>query len=213
MNLVPVILSNDKEDFNSMLAISKEFASYIQIDFMDGRFVPRKTLSPQEIKAADLFCEFEAHLMVDEPLDYIQDLKRAGAKRVIFHIEPVREPLQVIKDIYKLDMLPGIAVKPFTSVYPAKMFLQEIETLLLLAVDPGRDKNKFFPQVTNKLEYLDSYRHLRVGIDGGVTRYNVNKIMDERVDYVCAGQSIFQANDAAENFKALNKLIESSSNH
>lgn len=208
MDLVPVLLAADEQEFDRKLEMARSYTSYIQIDFMDGLFVPQTTIGPEKLLGKELKCEFEAHMMVADPLIYLAALKDASAKRIIFHIESVKDPMRVIGGIRNMGVLPGVAINPFTSVYPVKALLPEIETLLLLAVDPQATDSKFYPEITNKLEFLDSVPGLRVGIDGGIKRSNIKKVLDNKVNYVCAGSAIFDKGDPYQNYLSLKEAIK-----
>lgn len=208
MDIVPVILADNIEEFDRKLELAKNCSTYIQIDFMDGKFTPKKSILPADLSQIRSDCEFEAHLMVSEPVEHLDALKAASIKRVIFHVEPVGDPFAVVEKIKNEGMLPGIAVSPLTSVYPVRTILNDIDTLLLLAVDPQIENPKFYPEVTNKLDFLDSFTDLRIGIDGGIKRSNIKKILDKRVRYVCAGSAIFDSGDPYSNYSSLKHAIQ-----
>jgi ribulose-phosphate 3-epimerase len=209
VSVVPAILTEDPTTLEKMLRQVESFTDYVQIDIMDGEFVPSKSISWKHI--ADLFVKlkWEAHLMVAHPGEYIESFKQAGADRIIFHYESVGSAQQLISRIRDLGLKVGLAINPDTSVPAIASCINEIDSVLLLTVTPGFYGSKFIPEVMDKVVEI---RHIRpeieIGVDGGVKEGNIKEIASAGVDYICVGSAIFLQPDPAASYRHLQSLIQ-----
>jgi ribulose-phosphate 3-epimerase len=182
-------------------------ADFVHIDVMDGCFCPQLTVGPQVIAALKTALPKDVHLMIDEPLEKVRAYVDAGASTLTFHVESTRHPhrvLQVLGDSVKR----GIALNPGTPVGAIEPLLDDIEQVLVLAVNPGWGGQRFAPGIERKLaaarELIErSGRPIKLGVDGGVTRDNARAIAAMGVDLIVAGSAVFDGGDAAANLTSL----------
>ena len=212
MRIVPAILTNTLDDFNEMIEIAGGFTDYVQVDLMDGAFVPSESISSDALKGLKFSLNVEAHLMVKRPKDYLSVLKSTGTKKVIFHFEAEANPQALIRSITDMGMEAGLAVNPETSVSQFEFLVPHIDSLLFLSVDPGFYGSPFIPEILNKIRsFRSQYSSLYVGIDGGISLENIKDVKAAGVDYACVGSRIFMQPDPGESYKAfLNRIDEDS---
>ncbi|MFC1865456.1 ribulose-phosphate 3-epimerase [Chloroflexota bacterium] len=211
--VVPAVLTDDAGALANMLHRAEAFADYLQIDIMDGIFVPSSSITAKQLLKLSIKTTWEAHLMVNHPQDYLEDFKSAGVERVIFHLEATKQPLEVFKLAGKLGLPVGLAVNPYTPVSAVLPFSAELCSLLFLSVNPGFYSNPFIPKVLDKIKQFRSLcPDVETGIDGGIKEDNIAMVAQTGVNYICVGSAIFMQADPAASYQRLSQLaVEASS--
>lgn len=182
-------------------------ADYVHIDVMDGCFCPQLTVGPPVIGALRTKLLKDVHLMVEEPLEKVRAYVDAGADLLTFHVEATRHPHRVLQALGG-SVKRGIALNPGTPVTAVEPLLDEVELVLVLAVNPGWGGQRFAPGTERRLaaarELIErSGRPVMLGVDGGVTRENIGSIAAMGVDLIVAGSAVFDGGDAAANLRQL----------
>ncbi len=143
--------------------------------------------------------------------DYIdlEEFKKAGARKIVFHYEATTEPDRVIRKIKKLGMKAGLAVNPETPVTAIKTLVKNLDSVLFLSVYPGFYGAKFIPDVLEKIvAFRKSYPKIEIGIDGGVKENNIAQIARTGVNVIYVGSAIFLQPDPAGSYRLLKKLAK-----
>jgi ribulose-phosphate 3-epimerase len=214
MKIVPALLAEKFDVFLTELKNAETFAGYVQIDLMDGVFVQTKSFPPEDLSRLDTILKFEIHLMVADPLGYLEAVRNAGLRRVLFHIEASADPLEVVKAVEERGLDAGIALRPDTTLDRIKRAEEKVGTLLFLTVDPGRYGSPFRPEVLKKVaEARRRYPEKAIAVDGGVSLDNLNRFYDIGVDRVCVGSRIFAHGDPAENYGLFLKKLKELETH
>jgi ribulose-phosphate 3-epimerase len=174
---------------------------------MDGCFCPQLTVGPPVIAALRTRLRKDVHLMIEDPLDKVGAYVDAGADMLTFHVEATRHPHRVLRALGS-SVTRGIAVNPGTPIEVLEPLLDDVELVLVLAVNPGWGGQRFAPNTGRRLaavrELIDhSGRSVMVGVDGGVTRENVGSIAAMGVDLIVAGSAVFDGGDAVSNLRHL----------
>jgi len=182
-------------------------ADFVHIDVMDGCFCPQLTVGPPVIAALKTPLRKDVHLMVDEPLEKVRAYVDAGASIVTFHVESTRHPHRVLQ-VLGSSVTRGIALNPGTPASAIEPLLDDVELVLILAVNPGWAGQKFAPATERKLaaarELIErSGRRVTLAVDGGITRDNAGAIAAMGVDMIVAGSAVFDGGDAAANLGRL----------
>ena len=174
---------------------------YLHVDVMDGHFVPNISYGAPIMKSLrkvnGMF--FDTHLMISEPLRYIEDFVKAGADRITFHLESESDPMEVIEKIKSFGVLPAIAIKPKTPFEKVVPYLPFIEMVLVMTVEPGFGGQSFMadmmPKVTALRQEIDR-RGLTVSIqvDGGIGAATAPIAAAAGADVAVMGSAVF--NDA-----------------
>jgi ribulose-phosphate 3-epimerase len=210
MEIVPAILAETFDDCLRMLRQAESFTKYVQIDVMDGRFVPSKSFPLEDIHRIDTSLFFEIHLMVQNPLAQITSVHHPQLKKVIFHFESDVNPMDCINQIKERKMIPGMAINPETQIDQFREVSENVDTLLFLTVDPGAYGSPFKPEVLGKIEKVRKiFPNKIISVDGGISLDNLKLFMDLAVDTVCVGSRIFLKGTPEENYmKFVNKIKE-----
>ncbi|MFH0772039.1 MAG: ribulose-phosphate 3-epimerase [Candidatus Omnitrophota bacterium] len=208
MKIVPAILTDKPEELRKMIACAQEFCDLAQIDIMDGKFVPSRSIPAEDLSGIKTSLRLEIHLMVEEPTRYLELFKRAGAERIVFHYESKEDAAEVIRKIRALGLGAGIAINPQTSVVEVRRFLKDVDLILLLSVNPGFYGSKFMPEVCDKAKELkDNKGELIVAMDGGLKKDNILMIRDAGVDIACVGSGIFGGENPIQNYRSLLEML------
>ena len=206
--IVPAILTDDPKALRVMARQAAGFADFVQIDIMDGEFVPSHSVTWRQLAATELNFTWEAHLMVTHPEEQLAGFKQAGASRIVFHYEATPSPKEAIRLIRNLGLEAGLAVNPETPVSAFLPLADKVDAVLFLSVNPGFYGAEFIPSVLDKIKEFRKLRpEIETGIDGGVKEANIAAIAKTGVSYICVGSAIFRAPDPAASFRKLQRLV------
>lgn len=205
------IISADLLNLGSQVsALEKAGMRMLHIDVMDGCFVPQMTVGPPFIKALKTSLWKDAHLMIQDPLTKVADYVAAGADLITVHLESDTHIHRVLQQIRlaaaaaSRDVIRGIALNPGTPLETLEPLLDELEMVLLLAINPGWSGQRLQASSQNRLvrlkEMIASHGKLILtAIDGGITRENIQEVGRWRADLVISGSAIFERGAIAEN--------------
>jgi ribulose-phosphate 3-epimerase len=208
--VVPAILTDSPSTLVKMIRQTELFTDFVQLDIMDGKFVPSKSVKCSDMVAVKPRLRWEAHLMVVKPEEYLDEYKKAGAEKIVFHYEATTTPLFVIHSIKKLGLKAGLAVNPETPNSAFTSLMKEADSVLYLAVHPGFYGAKFIPDTLAKVRDLrKAYPRMEIGLDGGVKENNIKEITIAGVDVIYVGSAISLQPDPAAAFKKLTALAQS----
>jgi ribulose-phosphate 3-epimerase len=195
----------------------------VHIDVMDGVFCPMTTVGPPFIKAIRTPLLKDVHLMIHEPLEKVGDYVAAGADMVTFHVEGASHPHRVLRVLGGMTnandpdrgIIRGAAIDPGTPVSAFEPLLDELEYLLLLAVDPGWGGQRFIASterrfVETKALVERSGRPIAIGIDGGITADNVASVAALGPNVIVTGSAVFDGKDAPANARRMLELAGAS---
>ncbi len=209
--IVPAVLTEDPAALVSMLKQAAAFTDWVQIDVMDGVFVPSTSITATDIGTAMVKTEWEAHLMVCNPEMYLDEFHSAGAKRIVVHYEAVKDTAaEVIGNIKSMGMQAGLAVNPETRISElGPNLVKRLDSVLFLSVHPGFYGAKFIPEVLGKIGlFRSSYPEIIIGIDGGIKSSNIIEVSRCGVNEICVGSAVFSQPDPAASFRELTRLAK-----
>ena len=198
--LSPSILSADFAKIGEDVARAAEAGSeYIHIDVMDGAFVPNISFGMPVIKAIRPMTDkvFDVHLMIEEPVRYIQEFVEAGADMITVHVEACKHLHRTIQVIKSFGIKAGVVLNPATSLSTIEEILPEVDMVLLMSVNPGFGGQKYIETTTDKvrrLRQMITERNLNVDIevDGGVTQDNVGMLIEAGANIFVAGSAVYK---------------------
>jgi ribulose-phosphate 3-epimerase len=210
--LVPSILENTKEKF--LITYQKEIklpgVNRIQVDFGDGKFVPNTILPISEIDVLDETIHWEAHLMIQEPMDFL-DYKISGFKTIIIHYEAyqneeaVKQAIKVIKDT---GLLPALCIKNETPVTVLEGFFSEVKHFQLMSVVPGFQGTSFLENTYERILLLRKLnKYAIIEVDGGINETNIEKVAKAGADLIILGAVITKVENMQVTWENLNKKI------
>lgn len=216
MKLAPSILS---ANFASLLEDCKKVeragCEYLHLDVMDGHFVPNITFGPQIIKSIrkDIDMVFDAHLMIENPDQYIGALADAGVDIITVHQEACRHLHRTIQNIKSHNIKAGVVLNPATPVETIKHVLADLDMVLLMSVNPGFGGQKFIDETVNKIKELkrmieEKNLNVEIEVDGGVNKDNIAMLVEAGADVLVAGSAIFAKDDIDQAVKDLRSSVE-----
>ncbi|MBQ8758207.1 MAG: ribulose-phosphate 3-epimerase [Clostridia bacterium] len=185
--------------------ITKAGAEYVHLDVMDGVFVPNISFGIPLVEAARKVTEavLDVHLMIVEPEKYIEQFAKAGADIIVFHYEATNNHQEVIDKIHSLGKKAGMSIKPATPTFVLEPFMNSLDLVLVMSVEPGFGGQKLIPETIEKVAQVKEMRQvlgaeLEIEIDGGITSENAHLAKEAGVDVIVAGSAVFKAENPAE---------------
>lgn len=190
--------------------LNNSTTNYIHIDVMDGKFVEDTQINTIEkitTLANTSDKQLDIHLMVENPLEYIQKLDNKNIKYIIFHLEIQEDIKMLIQEIKAKGYLPGIAINPETNIEKLIPYLNQIDLILIMSVKPGRGGQKFIPTTVDKIAKLkqiiqENKLNILIEVDGGINDQTIKDV--KNIDIAVAGSYIIKSPDYN---KAIKKLL------
>lgn len=207
IHIAPSILSADFGHLQDEVASVEDHADWLQLDVMDGHFVPNLSFGAPVAKWIKTKLPLDIHLMVANPAKRIAEFQAIGAKHITFHAEAVTETADrraLLQAIRSTGATAGIALNPETPVSAISDIVAEVDLVLVMSVHPGFGGQTFIPKVLKKIETLRAaHPSLMIQIDGGIDESSAARARAAGADNLVAGSSIFSASDRADAIRKL----------
>lgn len=191
---------NSSDRIESVINLNRTNTSYIHVDVMDGKFVDDNQFSVKEIKAVNLVTKYpmDVHLMVNDPLKYIEELSNLNISYVTFHLEIKKDKKKIISKIKELGYKVGISIKPDTDLGELVPYFSDIDMVLVMSVEPGKGGQKFLANTVKRIKELKrmivaSGYNIEIEVDGGINEDNIVKLND--VDIAVVGSYIVKSDN------------------
>lgn len=206
--IVPAILTDDLGDYKNKITVANSITDWIHIDISDGQFVPRQTISLQEIVAIHRLPAAEVHLMVNRPEQYFDDCLTVKAQTVLCHFESIGDHQRMINQARHKGLKVGLVFNPESSIDRVVQFDARVSVIQLMGVQPGYYGRPFIAETLDRLRALrPKIKHAMLAADGGVNLTNIAEVAATGVDRIVVGSGIFGADDPALAYGQLQQLI------
>ena len=197
--LAPSMLSADFTELGKEIrTIEENGAKYLHFDVMDGIFVPSISFGMPVLKsirpATSLVCD--AHLMITEPIRYVEDFAKAGADLITIHLEACEDVDATIMKIRECGCKVGVSIKPKTPVSALEPYLEKVDMILIMSVEPGFGGQKFIPSSLDKIAETKAKLDAKglsvdIQVDGGIYTHNVEEVIKAGANIIVAGSAVF----------------------
>lgn len=213
--LAPSMLSADFKILGKELqTVEKNGAKYIHFDVMDGMFVPSLSFGPsilQSIRPASTLVH-DVHLMIEEPIRYIEAFAKASADIITVHLEACKDIDATLAKIRQHGCKVGLSIKPKTPVSALESYLEKIDMILIMSVEPGFGGQKFIPSSLEKIAQCKKLLEEKglqkdIQVDGGIYTYNVEEVLKAGANVIVAGSAVFNG-DTAQNTKDMMEILK-----
>ncbi|MBI2063094.1 MAG: ribulose-phosphate 3-epimerase [Candidatus Yanofskybacteria bacterium] len=210
IEIIPAILVKNREELLEKIAAMEAHAERVHLDIADGIFVPNMTiLGFEEMESLDTNLKFEVHLMVSKPENHIVRWLETPADKFIFHIEATNKSQEVIDAVKEADKTIGIALNPQTPIAKIEPFIDQIDFVHFMTVEPGFYGGKFVDTVIDKIkDFHFYYPDKTVEVDGGITPETAPKLIEAGVNMFVVGSYIWEGKDQAEAIKKLKEITK-----
>lgn len=209
VKIAPSLLAADSACFGKAVSdLETSGADFIHFDVMDGHFVPNITFGPKILQELKKYTSlpFDVHLMVTNPDECISWYADAGADLITFHIEASENPMQTLQIIKDRHLKSGITLKPSSDIQQIIPFIDYVDLILIMGVQPGFGGQKFYPDTPDRIKQtknLIADRSILLEVDGGVNFQNASLCVEVGADILVAGTAVFQNETLAENIASL----------
>ena len=199
VKIAPSILAANFEILEDEIkSVEEAGADYIHIDVMDGEFVHNKTPGLDMLRRSNASTDLilDTHLMVENPIDWIEDFSESDI--ITFHIESTDEEManKIIDELHEREIKVGISIKPGTSVEEVMPYIERVDMILVMTVEPGMGGQKLIPECLEKVRILREIApDIDIEVDGGINVDNIEMVKSAGANVIVAGTAVFSAND------------------
>ena len=204
--IIPAIIAKTQQEFEMRILKVKDFTNIIQLDFMDNKFVPNSSID-FDFKIPETSCQFEAHLMVACPKEWISRYGKM-VDTILVHYESTKNHKQIIDKVKDIGKKIGFVLNPETPVIKLSNILDRIDQVLIMTVNPGFYGSSFLPETIKKIKELRKQKpQINIEVDGGITPSTIHLVDKAGANMFVSGSYIVKADNVYESIENLkNKL-------
>lgn len=204
--IIPALIAKTQEELDDILSRIKDFASLLQLDIMDNRFVPNNSINFNFQVSRENY-HFEAHLMIENPENWVEK-HWEKVDTIIAHFEAVKNPEKLIKSVKSKKKKMAFAINPETDDDLIENYLHEIDQVLIMTVHPGFYGSKFLPETLDKIRRLRKLQpELDIEVDGGINPDTIEQVNEAGANMFVSGSYIVKADNILERINILKNKI------
>jgi len=204
--IIPAVIAKSQKEFKEKINKVKDFVDIIQLDFMDGEFVPNKSIN-FDFKIPSSDCEFEAHLMIQDPLKWVEKHYKK-VDTILVHFESCKDPQKVIDIAKKKVKRIGFVLNPETPIDYIQNFLDDIDQVLIMTVNPGFYGSPFLSEMIDKIKKLrKKCPNLDIEVDGGITDKTIGLVNGAGANLFVSGSYIVKSDNVKKAIENLYTII------
>ena len=210
LQIIPTILVKTFKEFQKTVKKIENDFEMAQIDVMDGKFVPNKTFADfKKIQSIKTPLQYELHLMVEEPIEYLYKAKNCkNIKKILFHYETLKNVYRLTWRIKKMDCQVGLVINPDTNIEDIKQYIRFLDCVMIMGVHPGFAGQKFLPDTIDHVKRLrETSKSIEIEVDGGVSDKNARNLADAGADILAVNTYLYSGNPTEQKEKLL-KLVK-----
>tara|TARA_B100000676_G_scaffold232361_1_gene231223 strand:- start:2881 stop:3504 length:624 start_codon:yes stop_codon:yes gene_type:complete len=205
VSIAPSMLGADFGKMRDAAELVAPYSSYLHMDVMDGHFVPNLTMGVDLVRALNGIAPLDVHLMITDPVDFIDDFYDAGAEIISVHVE-ANNPREALVKINEKDIKSGIAFNPSTPKEEIIPYLDIADMILVMSVEPGYCGQSFHENAIDRVKYFKTnYPNKIIEVDGGVSTENSAILSKNGADILVAGSAIFKSSDPIQTIAEMKK--------
>ncbi len=204
--IIPAIIATSQEEMEKRINKVKDYLSILQLDIMDGKFVPTNSLN-FDFKLPKTNCKYEAHLMINNPEEWIEKNHKI-ADVILVHIESCKEPEKIISIVKNRGKKIGFVLNPKTTIEKIRPYLDQIDEVLIMTVDPGYYGSPFLPETLDKVKELRSLKPgMNIEVDGGISQNTIKQAYQAGANLFVSGSYLQKSEDIKAAIKSLEKCF------
>lgn len=210
VKIIPAIIAKNYLSLKEKINLTEKFSpcSLMQIDIMNNTFVKNKTVNFATLKKIKTNLKFEFHFMINNPEKSIKKWLQLSPQNIYFHLETSNKINELIKLVKKNKIKIGLAINPETSVELLKPYLNSIDSVLLLSVNPGFYASPFQKNIYQKIKNLKKIApQMTIAVDGGINTKNIKNLISAGATKLCIGSNIYQTTNPIKAYQEFQKLI------
>ncbi|OPL12072.1 MAG: hypothetical protein AVO34_02360 [Firmicutes bacterium ML8_F2] len=197
IQIIPVIMVESFEELKSRIKKVEPYVDWVQLDVMDGHFVNNQTWGdPIELKDLETDLNIEVHLMVRNPEEEVDQWIDSGVERIIIHYESTNQHKEIIKKIKQAGLEFGLAISPETPIETVDNFIQDLDLVLVMTVNPGQGGQDLIEETLGKIKQLrKKYKDVNIEVDGGINPKTAPLVIRAGANLLASGSAIFKSDN------------------
>lgn len=205
--IIPAVIAKNQDELEERINKVADFIDIIQLDFMDGKFVPNNSID-FDFKLPKTNCIFEAHLMIENPEKWIEK-HFMKVDTILVHFESLKDPAEIINLIKSKNKKAGFVLNPETSLEKIEKYLESLNQVLIMTVNPGFYGSPFLPEMVDKISMLRKMKtDLDIEVDGGITPETIELVDKAGANMFVSGSYIVKSENIKESVNNLKRLVD-----
>ncbi|MAF20423.1 MAG: ribulose-phosphate 3-epimerase [Parcubacteria group bacterium] len=200
VQVIPAIIAKDFEELKEKIKKVEPYVDWVQFDAIDGKFADNSVWNnPADLKELKTKLKLEAHLLIKNPELVIDDWISSGVARIIFHYSSTEKHQEIINKVKGAGLRVGLALNPEISIEVVDFFIKQLDSVMVMTVNPGWSGQEFLPENLDKVRQLrEKYQEIDIEVDGGVNLGTAPKVVEAGANILAVGSAIFKSNNIKE---------------